>query len=250
MSALFSTEFTIPVWLYRVLAAFPLTGMAGIDHFAIGSNYTGMAKGFVNILTFGSWYVFDVLQSIDAKRVSERGLEIPFYGKAGIGAGRLVESADQLDARGKIFLNILFVCCGGGLYLALDLLAKQSGPVGTFASGAEKVVLAATVGIVLFAINSLFSVFTGAGGITGQIASIASGKVGEVAGSMGMKAPAAMPTVEGVAGNLIKQIGGGGSSSQTNGSDVFVLGTLLLLSGLGFTLSASRSAPAELAQVA
>jgi hypothetical protein len=73
-------------------------GFFGLDHFLLRSPLSGVAKLIVNILGFGLWYVYDLLQILGEKEsVMEHGLSAPLVGPLGIGAGMFVDS--QPDAK-------------------------------------------------------------------------------------------------------------------------------------------------------
>ncbi len=212
MEALSSVVGThIPVWLYRVLAIFPITGMVAIDHFAIGSTQTAFAKSFVNLLTFGSWYVFDALQSLNGKRVVENGLEIPFYGAAGIGKGKIVEGTGM--GTGGNFLNILFTLTAGTLYIVSTVFKDTPGFLGKLSSVAQGITLPATIGLAGFTLQNSFK-----------------------------KPPTpAAPAVPSL-GQLAKMVGGGEEEMVLSMSaDGIVLGILVVLAASGFTLAYARS---------
>ncbi len=219
MEALSSVVGThIPVWLYRVLAIFPITGMVAIDHFAIGSNQTAFAKSFVNLLTFGSWYVFDALQSLNTKRIVANGLEIPFFGAAGIGKGKIVEGTGM--GSGANFLNILFTLTAGTLYLLSTTFKDTPGFLGKLSSLAQGITLPATIGLAGFTLQNSFK-------------------------KPPAPPPGATPAVPSL-DQLAKMVGGGGSSAQEEfpigmSLDGAALGLLLVLAASGFTLAYSRS---------
>lgn len=142
----------IPVWLYRLLAIFPATGLFGVDHWAIGSKETGMAKALLNLLTFGSWYFFDIVQSFDSDKVSKDGLEIPFYGEAGIGQGNFGEGMAN-----SFWIRIL--CMFGGFMIAAfaGAFVFKPNPVGGVAKAISGTAGAIAFGIAVTTIYSYFS---------------------------------------------------------------------------------------------
>lgn len=78
----------IPYWIYMILAAFPLTGMLGLDHVALRSPWTGLLKFLTLIPTLGFWYFYDMAQVFGERDLVEKyGLGVPWYGPVGLGAG-------------------------------------------------------------------------------------------------------------------------------------------------------------------
>jgi len=78
----------IPYWTYVFLAAFPLTGLFGLDHMALRSPMTAALKFFSIIPLFGFWYFYDIAQLLGERDLVEKnGLAVPFYGPIGLGAG-------------------------------------------------------------------------------------------------------------------------------------------------------------------
>jgi hypothetical protein len=217
MDALSSVAGTnIPVWLYRVLAIFPLTGMVAIDHFALGSKQTAFAKSLINVVTFGSWYVFDALQSLDGKRIVANGLEIPFYGKVGIGKGKIVEGTGM--GSGGSYLNILFTFAAGALYLVSTMFKGAPGFAGKLSKMAEGISLPATIGIGGYtAYNTFKTPPVVAPGTTGAIPSF---------------------------GDLAKMVGGGEAEEigpVGMSLDGIAIGLLLVLAASGFSLAFVRN---------
>jgi TM2 domain-containing membrane protein YozV len=78
------------LWLYTLLAIIPFTGFLGLDHFYLRSFNTGMLKAFLNFVTFGLWYFWDVSQMVsspDREHAQKAGLNAPFELIRGIGRG-------------------------------------------------------------------------------------------------------------------------------------------------------------------
>ncbi len=66
-------------WFYKVLAIFPLTGFLGIDHLALRSPFTAILKFLVNILFWGAWYIYDIIQMMmDNTFVAKYGMSTPW----------------------------------------------------------------------------------------------------------------------------------------------------------------------------
>lgn len=209
----------IPVWLYRVLAIFPLTGMVAIDHFALGSKQTAFAKSLINVATFGSWYVFDALQSLDAKRIVANGLEIPFYGKAQIGKGKIVEGTGMGTAGN--YLNILFTFAAGALYLVSTMFKGAPGIAGKLSTMAQGISLPATIGIGGFTAYNTFKT--------------------PPPTAAGTPPAGAIPSF----GELAKMVGGGGENEEIGpvgmSMDGIAIGLLLVLAASGFSLAFVRT---------
>lgn len=230
-------DLKIPVWLYRVLAVFPVTGMAGVDHYAVGSTQTAFAKGLINLITFGSWYFYDILQSLDAEKIATEGLKFPFYEGGNIGAGRLATSMTGLGKGGESLLNVLFTSAAALLYVIAMLFENKPAPVGTIAKAAKTMFGSAAVGLAGY---TAYSAFKGAAtaipGIPGMPA---------IPGMSGMPAIPGMPKGIPSVTQLAKMVGGGvpetKSADHTVGGDFIAIGLLFLFAISGFTLSAIRN---------
>lgn len=65
-----------------------LFGFFGGDHYFLRSPRSGLMKFFINIFTFGAWWIYDIIQIFrDKQSVLKSGLSIPALGPAGIAAG-------------------------------------------------------------------------------------------------------------------------------------------------------------------
>lgn len=224
-------DLKIPVWLYRVLAVFPVTGMAGVDHYAVGSTQTAFAKGLINLITFGSWYFYDILQSLDAEKIATEGLKFPFYEGGNIGAGRLATSMTGLGKGGESLLNVLFTSAAALLYGIAMLFENKPAPVGTIAKAAKTMFGSAAVGLAGYTAYSAFK-----GGATA---------IPGIPGMPGMPAIPGMPKGIPSVTQLAKMVGGGApeskSADHTVGGDFIAIGLLFLFAISGFTLSAIRN---------
>ena len=103
-------------------------GALGLDHLYLRSPLTFIAKIIVNILTFGSWWIYDATQAIFNKDVVKVfGLGIPGFGPKGIGAGVL--ASDVPDKKHMAFFIYALALFFGGVF-GLDSFIvgdKQSG---------------------------------------------------------------------------------------------------------------------------
>jgi hypothetical protein len=218
-------DLKIPVWLYRVIAIFPATGMVGLDHYAVGSTQTAFAKGLVNLITFGSWYIYDILQSLDGPQIAEKGLRFPFYEGGSIGAGRLATDMTGLGKGGENLLNILFTSAAALLCGIAMIFENKPPPVGDLAKTAKTVFGGATVGLAGY---TAYGAFKGAATLAAPLSAVA-----------GIKMPAGVPSVD----KLAKMVGGGADEPITKAvsGDFIALGLLFLFAASGFALSAIRS---------
>jgi hypothetical protein len=92
-----------------------LGGYFALDHLYLRSPVTFLAKFIVNMLCFGVWYWYDVLQAVwNSDVVKLYGLSVPAMGPKGIGAGVLAK-----DKPSKMHWNfLLYALCllGGGMF--------------------------------------------------------------------------------------------------------------------------------------
>lgn len=74
--------------LTHVKIASVLGGFFGLDHVLLRSPSTAILKTIVNFLTFGFWYVYDLVQLFgDEEFVKKYGYSLPFLGPLGLGTG-------------------------------------------------------------------------------------------------------------------------------------------------------------------
>jgi len=144
------------LWLYKILAVFPLTGFTGIDHWALGSQFTGFAKLFVNVLTLGSWYAYDIVQVYNTHNLRDKGLKFPFLESGSIGKGRIDDlPSKSLKENEKKWLYLLVTLAFGLLYfISTFFLHGDSGFLSTSFRYFSGGILLVTVGLAVFTIFS------------------------------------------------------------------------------------------------
>jgi hypothetical protein len=103
-------------------------GILALDHLYLRSPLTFIAKIIVNVLTLGSWWMYDASQALFNKDVVKVfGLGVPGMGPKGIGAGVL--ASDVPDKKHMAFFIYGLVIILGGVF-GLDSFIvgdKQSG---------------------------------------------------------------------------------------------------------------------------
>ncbi len=73
---------------WSVLAISVIFGFLGLDHLYLRSPLTFLLKAITNMLTFGLWFFYDIIQLASEKEtVMEHGLRAPILGPLGVGAG-------------------------------------------------------------------------------------------------------------------------------------------------------------------
>jgi hypothetical protein len=195
----------VPLWLYRSLAAFPVTGLLGLDHLALGSVETTVAKLLVNLITLGSWYVYDMMYSINGEDVMNVGLKVPFLETVSVKPGG-IDLESELTDKTKLFLY--------------GLLTLMSGLICGIAY--------------LFKSNQIANIFMI---IAGSTTLAIGGYTAYQTRSLVMKT-----MLSGLPGGaLLSKIPMMGGGEKKEGLDFVLLSTLFILSITGFALSAIRS---------
>jgi hypothetical protein len=88
-----------PYW--SLMLATVLFGFFGGDHLWLRSPLSGLLKLVVNVLTFGLWYFYDIIQVMtESETVQSYGLSAPLLGPLGIGAG-MFRSGEEGETTSK-----------------------------------------------------------------------------------------------------------------------------------------------------
>lgn len=104
----------LPFWVLMLFTALPFTGFFGIDHLLFRSPSTALLKFLTNMVTFGFWYFYDIVQvTSDKKFIKNYGLTRPFTGPAGLGLDYFSGVTGEKDTLGPsksgIMSLVLFV---------------------------------------------------------------------------------------------------------------------------------------------
>lgn len=151
-----------PLWLFRLLSAFPITGLLGIDHMAIGSTFTGFAKLFINVITLGSWYAYDIVQVYNTVNLRDKGLNIPFLETGKIGVGRIDDTPTKELSKSSIsWLYLLFTLIfGAAYYISTFIINKKSDTLSTAIRFISSLFMFIFIGLALFTALNFISATT------------------------------------------------------------------------------------------
>lgn len=117
----------IPLWLLKWLTVFPFTGFLGLDHFALGSQFTGMTKLLINMFTLGSWYAYDIVQVYFRNDLNEKGFRTPFFENGNIGKNEISTTPmEKMDSNTKLWLYILYTCVFAFAYFLTSRFISQA----------------------------------------------------------------------------------------------------------------------------
>jgi hypothetical protein len=113
---------------YSLLMLFTLLGgFFGLDHLLLRSPSTGFLKFAGNIFSLGLWYIYDIIQVFGERdTVMEKGLSIPGWGAAGIGAGMFTDNQPGVE-RGKspwrylAYMALIYLPFGFDYFVAGDV---------------------------------------------------------------------------------------------------------------------------------
>lgn len=217
-----ATKDPIPVWFYRALAYFPVSGLIGFDHYAAGSSRSAFAKLIVNLLTFGSWYFYDIIYSMDDKILENQGLMIPFFETILIDK-RQIQSKDATGAP----LNLDDTANAEFFVFITMILGTICGSLWGFNYNHDyRITIAAYVVTAFTGLSAVFTAYM----IYSAVKAAAIKAVAAAAGGSGTPA-----------GALISALSGGGSRPLESNNDFILLGALFLITVSGFALSAVRS---------
>jgi hypothetical protein len=210
----------VPLWLWKALAIFPLTGLLGVDYYSTGSTETAVAKFLLNLVTLGAWYFHDALYAFDGNKIMDEGLKFPFLETVSVKPG-VVSAAAPFDTNAKTLLFVLLTGFAALIYGIAWLFAEMKGIVGDISKVMKTISGAATGALGTFTGYTAY--------LQAQSAALA-------------KVAAAIPGGTQIT-DLAKTAGlmKGGAKSEGVTADFFALGTLFVLAFAGFALSAVRS---------
>jgi hypothetical protein len=211
----------VPLWLWKALAIFPLTGLLGVDYYSAGSVESAVAKFLVNLVTLGAWYFHDALYAFDGNKVMTEGLKFPFLETVSLNPG-VVSSEAPFDTNAKTLLFILLTGFSALIYGIAWFFGETNGVVGDVSKAMKTISGAATGALGTFTGYTVY--------IQAQAAAIS-------------KAASAIPGGTQIT-NLAKTAGlmkGGAKSEAVVTGDFFALGTLFVVAFAGFALSSVRS---------
>lgn len=211
----------VPLWLWKALAIFPLTGLLGVDYYSTGSTETAVAKFLINLVTLGAWYFHDALYAFDGNKIMDEGLKFPFLETVSVKPG-VVSAAAPFDTNAKTLLFVLLTGFAGLIYGIAWLFAEMKGIVGDVSKVMKTISGAATGALGTFTGYTAY--------LQAQSAALA-------------KVAAAIPGGTQIT-DLAKTAGlmkGGAKSEPVLTGDFFALGTLFIVAFAGFALSAIRS---------
>lgn len=122
---------TLNFTIYRILAV--VGGLVGLDHFYLRSPTTGFAKLLLNVVTFGFWFFYDILQAFTERDSIEKyGISLPWYGPAGIGGGAFVTADNPKVENASSFWLMLYTVGLFVLPFGLDYLVAGDIPGAAF----------------------------------------------------------------------------------------------------------------------
>ncbi len=122
---------TLNFTIYRILVV--VGGLFGLDHFYLRSPTTGFAKILFNLITFGFWFFYDILQAFTERESIEKyGISLPWYGPAGIGGGGFVTAENPKVENANPFWFMLYTIGLFVLPFGLDYLVAGDVPGAAF----------------------------------------------------------------------------------------------------------------------
>lgn len=122
---------TLNFTIYRIIVV--VGGLIGLDHFYLRSPTTGIAKLILNLVTFGFWFFYDILQAFTERDSIEKyGISLPWYGPAGIGGGGFVTAENPKVENSNPFWFMLYTVGLFVLPFGLDYLVAGDVPGAAF----------------------------------------------------------------------------------------------------------------------